>query len=165
MPTATNGHNGAVEESPVTAPIPQTVTSDLELRLVMSGDRAAVVPCRLTYRPEAPYELSADFRTVDGVVTWVFARDLVRAGLSGPVGEGDVVAWPSRGPSGDVVCLALSSPSGRALLEADRVAMTAFLDRTEALVPPGSEAGRLDLDTLIARLLGTGPDDAGTPVG
>lgn len=164
MPAPTNGHNGAVEETPVTAPMPETVTSDLELRLVMSGDRAAVVPCRLTYRPEAPYELSADFRTVEGVVTWVFARDLVRTGLSGPVGEGDVVAWPSRGPSGDVVCLALSSPSGRALLEADRADLTAFLDRTEAIVPSGREGERLDLDRLIERLLGAGPDDAATPV-
>lgn len=148
----------------MSTPTPATVTSDLELRLVMGGDRTALVPCRLSYAAERPYEFQAAFSTVDGLVTWVFARDLVRSGLERPVGDGDVVVWPSRGPSSDLVCLALSSPSGRALLEADRAALADFLARTDAVVPPGRESERLDLDDLIGRLLADGlpgPEAAG----
>lgn len=148
----------------MSTPTPATVTSELELRLVMGGDRTALVPCRLSYAAESPYELQAEFRTVDGLVTWVFARDLVRSGLDRPVGDGDVVVWPSRGTSTEVICLALSSPSGRALLEADRAAVAEFVQRTDAVVAPGSESDRLDLDGLIEQLLADdpwGPESAG----
>jgi hypothetical protein len=148
------GHHSCMGTPPAErAPNRVTVTTSLELRLVLSGDLAAPVPCRLAYAATAPFEVAAEFATADGPVTWVFARDLVRDGLTRAVGEGDVVVWPSRGPEGDVVCLALSSPSGRALLEADGAAVAAFVARTDALVPPGSESSLLDLDDVVGRLL------------
>src|SRR3954470_1430321 len=33
----------------------------------------------------------------DGGVEWLLSRDLLRAGLTSPVGEGDVRLWPARG--------------------------------------------------------------------
>lgn len=132
---------------------PLTVTTRLDLRLLLADDRALVVPCHLAYDSGAPYELTATFETGDDAVTWVFARDLVRDGMTGPSGLGDVVVWPSRGAGGEVVCLALSSPSGRALLEADRAALADFLRRTDEAVPPGSEPDHLDVDGLLSALL------------
>ncbi|MEZ5116968.1 MAG: SsgA family sporulation/cell division regulator [Candidatus Nanopelagicales bacterium] len=140
----------------MSAPSPGPVTSDLVLRLLLPEDRVMQVPCRVGYDPAAPYEVSATFATTEGDVAWVLARDLLRAGLDAPVGEGDVVVWPSRGPDGPQVCLTLSSPSGRALLEAERGEVEEFLRRTDEAVPPGSESEFLDLDAVVSRLLDAG---------
>jgi len=134
-----------------------SVSADLDLALVLGGDRVVLVPTTLHYSSENPYAVTARFRTGDGDVHWVFGRDLLAEGLTGPAGEGDVTVWPSRGSDGDVVCIALESPSGGALLEADPVHVRGFVDDTYRLVPLGSESGMLDLDAEIAALLG---DDA-----
>ncbi|MCW2510016.1 MAG: SsgA, partial [Modestobacter sp.] len=60
----------------------------------------------------APY----DDPDEDGGVEWLLSRDLLRAGLTAPVGEGDVRLWPARGGL-DVVFLQLRAPSGEALFE------------------------------------------------
>src|SRR3712207_2452363 len=52
----------------------------------------------------------------DGGVEWLLSRDLLRSGLTGPIGEGDVRLWPARGGL-DVVFLQLRAPSGEALFE------------------------------------------------
>jgi len=135
-----------------------SVSADLDLVLVLGGDRVVVVPTTFEYSSESPYAVTARFRTSDGDVQWVFGRDLLAEGLTGPAGEGDVTVWPSPGASGDdVVCLALESPSGGALLEADPLHVRGFLEDTYRLVPAGSESDLLDLDAEIAALLG---DDA-----
>ena len=33
----------------------------------------------------------------DGGVEWLLSRDLLRSGLTGPIGDGDVRLWPARG--------------------------------------------------------------------
>jgi hypothetical protein len=131
-----------------------SVRAEIELRLVLGGDRAVTVPSTLGYAPSDPYAISATFRTSDGDVTWVFGRDLIEDGLRMPSGEGDVAVWPSISDGRGVVCLSLDSPSGSALLEADLHAMRAFLDASYDLVPMGQESGHLDLDETLARLLG-----------
>jgi hypothetical protein len=134
-----------------------SVSADLDLVLVLGGDRVVVVPTRLQYSSENPYAVTALFRTSDGDVGWIFGRDLLAEGLTGPAGEGDVTVWPSQGADGPIVCMALDSPSGGALLEADLDHVRGFLDDTYRLVPPGSESGLLDLDAEIAALLGDAP--------
>lgn len=129
------------------------VRADLELRLVLGGDRSATVPVRLGYRPADPWAVTAVFRTADGDVTWVFGRDLLEEGLAGPSGEGDVAVWPVSTAVGTLLYLSLASPHGSALLEADPRAVREFLDRTYSLVPVGTEASLLDLDAELARLV------------
>ncbi len=64
-------------------------------------------------------------------------------------GKGDVKVWPR----GEVVFLSLCSPTGRAVLEARRAALTEFVARTLRLVPSGSESDFVDLDRELASLL------------
>jgi Streptomyces sporulation and cell division protein, SsgA len=134
-----------------------TVTADLDLVLVLGGDRAVEVPTTLHYDTSAPYAVNATFRTSDGDVTWVFGRDLLAEGLDSPSGEGDVAVWPSNLYGRAVVCVSLQSPTGSALLEGDAVQVRAFLEDTVRLVPFGTEGEQIDLDAELAALLG---DDA-----
>ena len=133
-----------------------TVRTDLDLRLVLGGDRTAVVPATLGYDSMEPYAVTALFRTSDGDVTWVFGRDLLEDGLRTPVGQGDVAVWPSHHEGRKVVCISLASPSGSALLEADIVDVSSFLDASFTVVPMGTEMDDLDLDAELAELLGDG---------
>jgi hypothetical protein len=83
----------------------------------------------------------------------VFARELLTAGLHRPAGIGDVQLWPCRSHGLDVVCIALTSPEGEALLHAPARTLKAFLERTAATVPPDTEHGHLCLDEELSRLL------------
>ncbi|MFD7705766.1 SsgA family sporulation/cell division regulator [Streptomyces sp. NPDC059786] len=89
-------------------------------------------------------------------VDWVFARSLLTQGLSGPAGAGDVLVSPRRPDRPDVVRIVLRSGAGEAVVEADTAAVTAFLRRADALVPPGTEHHHLDLDRVVARLTAGG---------
>jgi hypothetical protein len=125
----------------------------MELRLVLGGDRAIVVPATLSYTREAPYAVTAAFHTAEGDVTWIFGRDLLCQGLEAPVGDGDVAVWPSVHGGVESLCLSLSSPTGSALLEADIAAVEAFLDLTYVLVPAGTECDHLDIDAGLDAIL------------
>jgi Streptomyces sporulation and cell division protein, SsgA len=131
-----------------------TVTCQLDLQLVVPGESTVPLAVVLRYTAADPYAVHAEFRTgVDESVDWVFARDLLAAGIARPAGEGDVRVWPSAGSAGEgVVFVALASPDGQALLQAPAAALTDFLHRTHALVPEGMEA--LDLDATLDALLG-----------
>ena len=63
------------------------VRADLELRLVLGGDRSATVPVRLGYRPADPWAVTAVFWTADGDVTWVFGRELLEERATSPCGR------------------------------------------------------------------------------
>ncbi|WP_153547381.1 SsgA family sporulation/cell division regulator [Streptomyces sp. RB17] len=52
--------------------------------------------------------------------------------------------------------VALGSRAGTALLEVPVQDVKAFLESTEALVPRGTEAGRIDWDAELAYLLSPG---------
>ncbi|MEU7230264.1 SsgA family sporulation/cell division regulator, partial [Streptomyces chrestomyceticus] len=56
-------------------------------------------------------------------------------------------------------CMALSSPDGEALLEAPAAAVSAWLERTLRVVPPGSEQDHLGLDKGLSALLTMTPRD------
>ena len=94
----------------------------------------------------------------DGGVEWLLSRDLLRAGLTGPVGEGDVRLWPARGGL-DVLFLQLRAPSGEAMFELSGAVVGDFLRETELLVPIGTESEALQVDEELSALLRGGTDN------
>jgi Streptomyces sporulation and cell division protein, SsgA len=129
------------------------VDAAVELRLVVPEAESVPLPVTMRYCAADPYAVQASFAGEGVAVEWVFARDLLLDGLRRPCGDGDVRVWPSRSGTGDQVLIALSSPDGHAVLEADGGDLRAFLDRTVALVSPGRESEHLDLDAEIGALL------------
>lgn len=136
--------------------LPTAVTAELFLRMAVDSDRTVQVPCSLEYRAEEPFAVRATFRTGAADIEWMFARDLLCEGLERPSGEGDVVIWPEFSGEVPLVLMALSSPSGQAVLEADRLLIEAFLTRTLDIVPAGAESDAVDIDGWITAILGEG---------
>ncbi|MFF4606675.1 SsgA family sporulation/cell division regulator [Streptomyces sp. NPDC001339] len=142
------------------------VERELELELVLSPERSVPVPARLTYRADDPYAVHVTFHVgSDSPVTWTFARELLVEGVFRPCGQGDVLVWPTKVNGRSLVCMALNSPDGEAMLEAPASAVSAWLERTLRLVPPGSEQGHLGLDEGLRELLALAPGDDLRPGG
>lgn len=140
------------------------VERELELKLVLSPERAVPVPARLTYRADDPYAVHITFHIgSDTPVHWTFARELLVEGVFRPCGHGDVRIWPTRTEGRGAVLMALSSPDGDALLEAPAAQVSAWLERSLRVVPPGRESELLCVDDGLAELLATttgrGPAD------
>ncbi|MFF0289207.1 SsgA family sporulation/cell division regulator [Streptomyces sp. NPDC005262] len=136
------------------------VERELELNLVLSPERSIPVPARLTYRTEDPYAVHITFHVgSDFPVHWTFARDLLVEGAFRPCGHGDVRIWPTKIQRRSVICVALTSPDGDALIEAPSAAVAAWTERTLRLVPPGTETERLGIDAGLAELLAPLPAD------
>lgn len=138
------------------------VERELELCLVVSPELRVPVPARLAYRSDDPYAVHITFHITSATpVRWTFARELLVDGVFRESGEGDVRVWPRKSEGGErgVVCMALSSPDGEALLEAPAPAVAAWLERTLRAVPPGSEDEQLGVDAAIDVLLSPTPDD------
>ncbi|SEF02808.1 SsgA family sporulation/cell division regulator [Streptomyces sp. Ag109_O5-10] len=130
------------------------VERELELRLVLSPERSIPVPARLSYRSDDPYAVHVSFHiNSEQPVNWTFARDLLVEGVFRPCGHGDVRVWPTKVEGRTVVLMALSSPHGDALLEAPAPQVSAWLERTLRVVPPGSEGGQLGIDKALDQLL------------
>ena len=133
-----------------------TVTTELELRLVVPGGPSLPVMAGLRYESNDPWAVRVAFHTGgdgDGIVEWMFARQLLTDGVAKTVGEGDVRVWPALHDGERVVNLAMASPSGSALFEIDRDALVEFLQQTYLAVPTGSEEEVVDLDAELALLL------------
>ncbi|MDI3421277.1 SsgA family sporulation/cell division regulator [Streptomyces luteolus] len=136
------------------------VERELELKLVLSPERSIAVPARLTYRTDDPYAVHITFHVgSEQPVNWTFARELLVEGVFRPCGHGDVRVWPTKMDGRGVVLMALSSPDGDALLEAPAAAVSAWLERTLRVVPPGSEPDHLGIDDGLADLLAPTPAD------
>lgn len=73
--------------------------------------------------------------------------------------------WPTKFDGRSLVCVELDSPDGRALLEAPAAAVSAWLERTLRVVPPGSEQGLLGLDKGLSDLLAMASTDDLLPGG
>ncbi|MFF7181744.1 SsgA family sporulation/cell division regulator [Streptomyces sp. NPDC008121] len=132
------------------------VERELELKLVLSPERAVPVPARLVYRTDDPYAVHITFHLgSEHPVDWTFARELLIEGVFRPCGHGDVRVWPTKVEGREVVLMALSSPDGDALLEAPSAQVCAWLERTLRTVPSGTESERLGMDDGIAAILAT----------
>lgn len=109
----------------------------------------------LVFDPADPYAVVMNLEARSGSVVWTFARDLLADGLYEPCGSGDVQVWPCLSNSGQaVVIIELSSPDGLALLEAPSRAVHDFVARTHQVVPEGEESAHIEMDSVIAQLLG-----------
>ena len=153
---------------------PVTVSTELQLRLVVPGATSLPVRAGVRYDVTDPYAVCVAFHTGSGdgsgdsssdvspsdVVEWTFARQLLTDGVAGPVGEGDVQVWPTAAATGgpSIVCLSLSSPSGRALFEVPLPELVEFLGQTYEAVPTGSEGDHVDVDAELALLLWAEPE-------
>jgi len=142
---------------------PVTVRSEFQLRLVVPGASSLPVRAGLSYDASDPYAVTVAFHTGSAgsgdIVSWTFARQLLTDGVRAPVGQGDVQVWPSASEdTGDVVCLSLSSPSGKALFEIPVSELVEFLTMTYAAVATGAESDHVDVDAELAVLLGAEPN-------
>ncbi|MER5795206.1 SsgA family sporulation/cell division regulator [Streptomyces sp. NPDC001980] len=132
----------------------KTVVRGVTAQLVVSRCYSLPMCMRLCYEPTDPYAVRAVFFVHgDEPVEWVLGRDLLSDGLTGPAGDGDVRVWPAVGPGDVAMYITLGSSAGTALLEVPVQDIKSFLENTEALVPRGTESGRIDWDTELAFLL------------
>lgn len=131
-----------------------TVSAELGLSLVVPEHGAVPLVASLYYGAEDPYAIKMAFHVgTDEPVEWIFARELLAAGLEGPAGEGDVQVWPEAAVGHDILNLALSSPFGEAHFEAPLAATAEFLKSTYEIIPAGSEGDFIDIDTELDDLL------------
>jgi hypothetical protein len=136
------------------------VERELELNLILSPEHSIPVPARLQYRADDPFAVHVAFHIgSDSPVNWTFARELLIDGVFRPSGHGDVRIWPAKADGRHVVCFALSSPDGNALVEAPSSPLNSWLDHTLRLVPPGTESTLIGLESALHDLLATRVDD------
>ncbi|WP_051966188.1 SsgA family sporulation/cell division regulator [Kitasatospora mediocidica] len=132
-----------------------SVEDVLTLRIALGRDKVGTVPTRFRYEPQRPYEVLVTFHLGrPDEVDWVFSRELLREGLRGLTGHGDVRLWPAHCPChGATLHLALESPYGSALLEASAPRIRDWLDRTYAEVPEGTEPDCGPTDAQLSQFL------------
>jgi hypothetical protein len=119
---------------------------------VLQGQAASVVT-RWTYLVDDPFAVTFSIRTRSHRwVTWVMARDLLLAGLTGNAGVGDIRLRPCRVHGYEVLVVEISSPDGHAALEVDRGLLSRFVRATTQIVPLGSETSVLDMDAEIEKI-------------
>ncbi|PUA80524.1 SsgA family sporulation/cell division regulator [Nocardioides currus] len=136
-------------------PVVADVARDVMLECLDESGNSHRIETVLGYHRPDPFAVSMTFLAADEPLTWTFGRDLLLAGLHEPAGAGDVHVAPAVAHDGRaVVHVTLSSPDGELLLAADAHQVSDFLDDTLALVPSGLESVNLDVDDLIAQLLG-----------
>ncbi|RZQ63791.1 SsgA family sporulation/cell division regulator [Amycolatopsis suaedae] len=124
-------------------------------QLVTLNGNGTPVLARLSYQAAQPYAVSLAFQAEPGRwVEWTFARDLLTAGLEGPVGEGDVRVRPEFASAEELYAVEIESPDGYALVEIHREDVERFLTATAAVVPYGEEEDHFDVDALIRELTG-----------
>jgi hypothetical protein len=146
-----------------------TISAELGLRLVVPQQTIVPLVASMYYSGSDPYAVRMAFHVgTDEPVEWIFARDLLAAGIESRHGDGDVQVWPSlmscaetdgldvigsADTGGTVLNIELSSPFGQAHFEAPAQAMSAFLQRTYQIVPAGKESGYIDIETELNELL------------
>lgn len=113
----------------------------------------APVLSRWSYQADQPFSVTVAFQTgADQWVEWVFARDLLMAGLVGPAGIGDVRFVPFEDGEEKLLLLQVESDQGRASWFLDRHEAEEFLEMTLETVPEGKESEHFDLDGFIGEL-------------
>jgi hypothetical protein len=131
-----------------------TLSAEVRLRLVVAGHDPVPLTASLYYYADDPFAIRMAFDVcTDEPVEWIFARDLLAAGLQERAGEGDVRISPGNRIDRDVLNIVLTSPSGHAHFEAPLNATAAFLQRTFAVIAAGHETDTIDLDRQIRELI------------
>ncbi|MFB7108378.1 SsgA family sporulation/cell division regulator [Streptomyces sp. NPDC056291] len=126
----------------------------VEARLVSATPRMPSIPATLHYDRRDPFAVRMTFpapATLEGVdVCWLFARDLLAAGLREPEGDGDVRVRPY---GFDRTVLEFHAPEGTAVVHVHSGEIRRFLQATSELVPLGLEHLQFDLDHDLAELM------------
>lgn len=110
------------------------------------------VATTLSYTSADPWAVQVSFHPggEEEPIAWTFDRSLLRDGLDGKSGEGDVCIWRADKLN---LGITLSGVDLRALLHAPADAVSAFLAATHALVPVGTEPAyastEAELDSLL----------------
>ncbi|MGW2647603.1 SsgA family sporulation/cell division regulator [Streptomyces sp. NPDC001393] len=123
-------------------------------QLVVSRTYSQPLCMRLRYEPADPYVVRAAFFIHSHEpVEWVLGRDLLADGLNGCAGHGDSRIWSAANRGDPAMYIALGSRAGTALVEVPVHDVKTFLERTETVVPRGTESERIDWDAELAYLL------------
>jgi hypothetical protein len=131
-----------------------TVSAELGLSLVVPEHGAVPLVASLCYSATDPYAIRMAFHVgTEDPVEWIFSRDLLSAGLTGPAGEGDVQVWPGEDHGLGVLNISLSSPFGQAHFEAPMIAIADFLNRTFGVISAGRESSFINIDSELDELL------------
>ena len=138
----------------------EVISLAIPLRLVVKHGEPLPLVADLTYDVADPFAVRIGFRAdgedePSGTEDWTFARQLLSDGIAERTGQGDVEVWPAQTDAGPLVCLALSSPTGRAVFEVPLGGLVEFLSATYAVVPTGCESDMFDMDAEITLLLGS----------
>src|ERR1700688_56493 len=73
-----------------------TISAELGLRLGVPQQTIVPLVASMYYSASDPYAVRMAFHVgTDEPVEWIFARDLLAAGIESRHGEGDVQVWPS----------------------------------------------------------------------
>jgi hypothetical protein len=132
---------------------PLTITQALTLELIDATGSVTPINAELHYDPSDPYAVTTVFMTGSSQVRWTFGRQLLVDGLYEPSGDGDVHVWPCLDSAGRaVVIIELCSPDGEALVQARTGDLNSFVERMLAVVAPGTESERVDLDAAISAI-------------
>ncbi|MFI9330732.1 SsgA family sporulation/cell division regulator [Kitasatospora sp. NPDC052868] len=143
------------------------VEQTVHASLIITTHRSIRLRVTLRYRPEDPLAVRMAFPAEFSLdepaagpacaegggqdIEWVFARQLLTAGMELPSGVGDVHIRPALGRR---TMVELRAPEGTALLQFDTTDLRRFLWHSRLLVPEGEEHLHLDADRALAELLG-----------
>ncbi|OIJ66369.1 SsgA family sporulation/cell division regulator [Streptomyces mangrovisoli] len=130
------------------------IEQSVEARLVAAAPRMPSIPATLHYDRSDPFAVRMTFpapATLEGVeVCWIFARELLAAGLRTAEGQGDVRVRPY---GYDRTVLEFHAPEGTAVVHVRSGEIRRFLEAANALVPVGLEHLQTDLDEALAELM------------
>jgi hypothetical protein len=127
---------------------------------VIGADDWATLEAELRYDAADPYAVTLAFPLEDGDITWTFGRDLLLDGLYEPTGMGDVHLRPCLDSEVHaVVIIELQSFGMEALVQVRLSDLHPFVERTTALVSPGTESAYVDVDAAVAAILVAHPID------
>lgn len=109
----------------------------------------------LTYRVSDPFAVELDVPDGAISVVWLISRELLTEGMNHGIGPGDVYITPAVKDDA-VIWIALFDPegSGSCHLAFKRADLERFLDDSDAMVPAGTEATRINWDRELALLAG-----------
>jgi hypothetical protein len=114
----------------------------------------ADLAAELRYDLDDPFAVTLHIGTdCDEPVVWVFARELLSAGVAGPTGEGDITVEPAREGGERMVRITLATDCVATML-APSDTVVEFLVETYARVPTGTESDHVDFEAEISSLLG-----------
>jgi hypothetical protein len=130
----------------------RTVTTRLVLT-VSATTGEAQLDAELRYDVSDPLAVALAIGTqCEEPVVWVFARDLLAAGLAAPTGEGDITIEPVEETDGHELRITLATDCLATML-APRDRVLEFLVETYTRVASGCEFDDVDFDAEVAALL------------